>query len=283
MNYSAAQGLTLIIDAHVHVFDHTSEGLGQVPFTAEALLAEMAGPYRVLDREACVDRAIVQPHPSDTLRTPDVVEQHAYVTRSMRAHPDRLVGCMMLDPHHDAGGNVEALRHLAASGYGAIKLHPTMHAYHLEAVTDRLAPVIEAGTELGMVVIVHTGDPPFAEPVQALDLIEHHPATNFVLAHLGTQQVSYAHQAIYLARHHPNVFVEAGWGTLPRLKDAVSVLGPERVLHATDCPILEMGSQLRLLDVLRTPPPIGLGLATQDEALLFGGNAARLLGLPDDN
>jgi predicted TIM-barrel fold metal-dependent hydrolase len=93
--------------------------------------------------------------------------------------------------------------------------------------------------------------------------------------------VCYSHQAIYLARDHPNVYLEAGWGILPRIKDAVHIVGPERVLHATDCPVQEMGSQLRLLEVLQWEAPIGIGLAKDDAALLMGGNAVRLLRLPE--
>ena len=77
--------------------------------------------------------------------------------------------------------------------------------------------------------------------------------------------------AIHVARRHPNVLLEAGWGILPRIKDAVGAIGAERVLHASDCPIQEMGSQIRLIEVLTWDPPVGATVAPADVELILGG------------
>jgi len=164
-------------------------------------------------------------------------------------------------------------------GFHAIKLHPGTHAYYPEHSVDWLRPIMTRAGSLGIPVIVHTGDPPFSQPVQIAPLAASFPKVPVVLAHLGTQQTSYAHQAIYVARHNTNVHLEAGWGILPRLKDAVTALGPSRIMHASDCPVQEIGSQLRLLDVLGWDPPFGLSLASNDIEDLVGNNAKRLFGL----
>jgi predicted TIM-barrel fold metal-dependent hydrolase len=160
-----------------------------------------------------------------------------------------------------------------------VKLHPGTHAYYPDQAVHKLRPLLEFVTRQELLLIVHTGDPPYAQPVQVVPLAEAFPRCRIVLAHLGTQQVSYANQAIYVARQHPNVYLESGWGTLPRLKDAVLAIGTQRLLHATDCPILEMGSQLRLLEVLTYRAPFGLRLPDGELEDILGNNAARLLGI----
>ena len=268
----------MIIDAHVHLSGRMSPSLRQAAFGADELLAQMEGPF-IVDGQPCrVERAVAQPHPSDIVLGGDIVEQHAVVVDAATEHPDRIWGCMIFDPHAGAPAGIRALRELMGSGFRGVKLHPTMHAWYLDDAEPELAPLMRFCADHGVPVIIHTGDPPHAQPVQAVPLVSAHPGTTFILAHLGTQQINYSHQAIQVARHHPNVCLEAGWGILPRIKDAVGAIGAERILHASDCPIQEMGSQIRLLEVLSWDPPVGANVSPADVELILGGNADRLFG-----
>lgn len=269
----------MIIDAHVHISGTDHPAMKQPAFTAEELLAQMDGPHLVLGTARPVQWALAQPHPHDTVYQPDILAQHQYLVESVAAYPHRLAGCMVANPRLGVGECVEALRVLVGRGVRAVKLHPGTHAYYPDRALHRLRPLLEFVSRHGLLLIVHTGDPPFAQPVQVAPLAEAFPGCRIVLAHLGTQQVSYANQAIYVARHHANVFLETGWGTLPRLKDAVAAVSTKRLLHATDCPILEMGSQLRLLEVLTYREPFGLRLSDNQLEDVLGNNAARLLGI----
>lgn len=270
----------MILDSHVHISDGDHPAMKQSAFTAEDLLERMEGPYLIGESHRRVEMALVQPHPNDTVYNHEIAEHHRYVARSVAAYPHRLLGCMVLNPRLGVEPCVETLRDLVANaGFRALKLHPTTHAYYPEHAVEWLRPVMEAARELEIPAIVHTGDPPHAQPVQIAPLAAAFPENRIILAHLGTQQMSYANQAIYVARMNPNVYLEAGWGILPRLKDAVIAIGTTRLLHASDCPILEMGSQLRLLEVLGWDPPFGLNLAESAVEDIMGNNAARLLGI----
>jgi predicted TIM-barrel fold metal-dependent hydrolase len=110
-------------------------------------------------------------------------------------------------------------------------------------------------------------------------LIERFKDVRFVLCHFGTQRVVMADEAVYVARLNDNVYVETGWGALPRIKEGLAVLGPTRLVFGSDCPVQEMGSQLRTLEVLTWKPPIGVNLSWDDFELIAGGNLARLIGL----
>jgi len=110
-------------------------------------------------------------------------------------------------------------------------------------------------------------------------LAEACPGTQIILAHMGTQKVCYADEAIYVARKNENVFLETGWTPLPRIKEAYQAVGAERLLLASDCPIQEIGSQIRVIEVLAWPPPIGLGISEDEVEKILGGNAVKLFRL----
>src|SRR5438270_284496 len=81
-------------------------------------------------------------------------------------------------------------------------------------------------------------------------LIEPFPKVTFILGHFGTQRVVLADEAIYVARQNKNVYLDTGWGALPRIKEGIAALGSERLVFGSDCPIQEIGSQLRPIEVL---------------------------------
>ena len=270
----------MIVDSHVHINATASVSLQQGAFGAEELLTEMAGPHLVGGRMRTVGAAVCQPHPSDTAGIADVFQQHQVVINAVTTYPGKLFGCLSVNPHQAIELWLEALDQLVPTGFRAVKLHPTMHSWYLDMGESIVGPLMERCADHGVAVIIHTGDPPFAQPVQAINILTAHPRTSFVLAHLGTQQMSYAHQAIYVARAHPNVALEVGWGSLPRIRDTVKILGPERLVNATDCPILEMGSQLHVIGLLERPPPFGIGLGKEDVELVLGENAAPHLPTP---
>jgi hypothetical protein len=270
----------MIIDTHVHISNGAHPAMKQPAYTAEELLDQMNGPYAIADSERRVDMALCQNHPHDTVYETDVRVHHQYVADSVAKYRDRLLGCMVVNPRLGVDLAVSVLRELVSSaGFRALKLHPTTHGFYPERSVEWLRPILQAATDLEIPVIVHTGDPPFSQPVQVAPIAAAFPKLSIILAHLGSQQVSYAHQAIYVARMNPNVYLETGWGTLARLRDAVDAIGPSRLVNASDCPLLEMGSQLRLLEILGWSSPFGLNLAESALEDIMGNNAARLLGV----
>jgi predicted TIM-barrel fold metal-dependent hydrolase len=269
----------VIIDGHVHISNQPTAVWNHPPFTAEHLLELMDGPFPILGRARRVDRAVVQPHSGETLvASQTFTEQHAYVTEVVRKYPERLVGCLHINPHLGVEQALVELKQLVAtSGYRVVKLNPTLHAYMPLRSRALLDPIFEAAGKLRLPVIVHMGDTPFAVPVLMAPIAEDHPETVIILAHLGTQKVSYADEAIYVARKHDNVWLETGWGPLPRIKEAVQTVGAGKLVFASDCPIQEMGSQLRPLEVLAWRPPMGINLPERAVEQIMGDNMAGLL------
>jgi predicted TIM-barrel fold metal-dependent hydrolase len=275
----------MIIDGHVHISSQVTGVWNHPPFTAEELLCLMDDPFPILGAVRRVDRAVVQPHSGETLEAGrSFREQHAYVTEVVKKYPDRLVGCMAINPHLGVETALQELESFVREdGYRVVKLNPSLHGYMPLRSRRLLDPIFEVAGRLQLPVIVHMGDTPFAIPVLMAPLIEAHPDTTVILAHLGTQKVSYADEAIYVAQKHDNVCLETGWGTLPRLKEAVQALGASKLVFASDCPIQEMGSQLRPIEVLAWKPPIGINLPIADIECIMGDNMAMLLKAADPN
>jgi predicted TIM-barrel fold metal-dependent hydrolase len=200
------------------------------------------------------------------------------VTEVVNKYPTRLVGAMHINPHFGVEKALEELKRLVeACGYRVIKLNPSLHGYMPPRSRALLDPIFETAAKLRLPIIVHMGDTPFAVPVLMAPLAEAHPQAKIILAHLGTQKVSYADEAIYVARKNDNIWLETGWGPLPRIKEAVQAVGAGRLIFGSDCPIQEMGSQLRPIEVLAWKPPIGMNLPETDVEKIMGDNMAGLL------
>lgn len=269
----------MIIDGHVHIASEPDDAGFRAPvLDADALLRLMDGPFPIMGKQRRVDRALTQPMISPT-RSGDPVDHHRYVREQVRLHPDRFIGCFVANPLLETGRTIEVMRELVASGdFRAVKLHPTNHGYMPFKSRDRLDPLLREVSSLGIPVLVHQGDPPFGHPSQMAPLIEAFPKVTFVLAHLATQRLVLADEAIYVARMNKNVRLDTGWGALPRIKEAIAAVGVSRLIFGSDCPIQEIGSQLRTIEVLTWKPPLGIGLAEEDAEAIMGDNLSRLLG-----
>jgi predicted TIM-barrel fold metal-dependent hydrolase len=270
----------MIIDSHVHISDRPTPVYRHSPFSAEELLELMDSSYHVNGQKRRVDMALVMPHVGETMEPGvSLVQQHSYIQQSLDKYPDRLLGCIMVNPHRGAELIVKELNQLAKAGFKAVKLHPTVHSYFPPRNRDLLDPIFETAAGLKLPVIIHTGEPPFAIPSLWAPSAHDHPKTSIIFAHMGTQMVSYASEALYVAENNANIFMDTSWASLPVLKRAVACLGPERLLLGSDCPIQEVGTQIRTVEVLGWKPPLGMGLDAASVERILGDNLADLLGI----
>ena len=270
----------MIVDGHVHLSDDPDPTRGWPPFTADDLISIMDEKLPIPGGSRVIDRAAVMPMLGPTQRADlSFREQHRPVIEAVRKYPDRLVGTFMLNPHLGVGAGLAELRRLVAEdGFRMVKLHPTAHAYWPKAreFTD---PVLEEAALLDIPVLIHTGDPPFAVPALMEPLAADHPGTTVILAHLGTQKIGYADDAINVARHCDNVYLETGWGHQPRVAEAVLAIGAGRMVFGSDCPVQDPYSQLRIIETLTRDGPLGINLSESDMEAIMGNNLARLLHL----
>ena len=96
-----------------------------------------------------------------------------------------------------------------------------------------------------------------------------------------TRRVVLADEAIFVASQFENVYLETSWGDLPRIKEGIAMIGPERLMFGSDCPIQEIGSQMRPIEVLGWEPPMGMSLRPDQVEGILGDNLLALLAKSD--
>jgi uncharacterized protein len=172
------------------------------------------------------------------------------------------------------------LKDWAARGARILKIHP---AYDGEGVdSPRYKALLKAADELGLPVILHTGcmrsrlfyrDPEQGHAQRYAPWFERYSKLRFVLAHMNFHL---PHVALDLAEEYANVSVDTSWQPAETIGEAARRIGADRVLFATDWPFV--GNNLRIgIERVRDAGAM-FGLSPEQLALIFEGNAARILG-----
>jgi predicted TIM-barrel fold metal-dependent hydrolase len=269
----------MIMDGHVHIGEKDPVW-GKAAFNGDDLIALMDEPIRVFGEDRRVDFAAAMPRiGATTLADLTFEEQHEVVIRAVEKYPDRLIGTFVLNPRQGLDEGIATLRRLVAGGgFRMVKLHPTIHNYWPQE-KGLTYPILEEAAALGIPVLIHTGEPPYSVPALLDVVARDHPNVNIIIGHFGTQKISYADDAINVARHNENVYLETGWGALPRIREGCWAVGHERLVFGSDSPPQDIFSQLRVVECLNRKPPLGVSLPEEDVFKILGGNLRRLMGL----
>lgn len=235
------------IDAHNHLGVRYGESQ-----TGDELVAKLDA--------AGVDLACVFPFVEGVFSN-DVIDE------AVAAHPDRLVPFLAVNPWSQAESVAEVHKR-ADLGYRGVKLHPTLHGYHLSDL-GLVGPVLDAIRERELLVICHGASDLRNAPPEFGLAANAYPEIPFLMAHSGT---FWSHnQAIRLAAETPNLYLETSRVPLFEVSESVRLLGPEKVIWGTDSPYVNYTFEFTKMEQA----------ADSDEArdLIRGGNLLRLLGM----
>jgi len=241
-----------VIDVHLHVqpngefnaesLEFVTRGRGDLDRYAEIELSPEA-LLRYFDEHEIEAGCLINYVAPDTLGLSDDV--NAWIARYCRDHRDRLIAVGSVHPRFSKDGYGDALR-LFDSGIRMIKLHPPHQLFfanaHVEG-NEALAGIYRAAEEAGVPVMIHTGTSifpsarnRFADPMPVDDVAVDFPKLRIVLAHSG--RPLHGEAAFFLARRHPNVFLELSGippgkilQYLPRLEELAG-----KTLWGTDWP-----------------------------------------------
>jgi len=239
----------MIVDCHCHA------GKGDAmtaPWNTDAPLQT----YLRRARRAGIERTIVF-----ALFSTNYAAANAQVARIVARHPDRLTGFAFVHANKDAGSIFEMVRDAVTRwGFRGIKVHgheamPTREVCEA-ALAFRLPLLVDVGGQAGVIDM----------------LAPQFPGVNFIIPHLGSFADDFrAHQMVIdqLVRY-PNVYADtSGVRRFDYIVEAVRRAGARKVLFGSDGPWLHPGLELHKIRLL--------GLPADQESLILGGNALRLI------
>lgn len=278
------------LDTHVHI---ESDADGHLSLDDELLAASAAyfkaGTDRTPDLAAVAEyyrsrslAAVVFTVDAHTALGHPALSSERIVLEAAE-HPDVLIPFASVDPH-DGASAVARLRDLAAAGARGLKLHPSLQAFVPNEPVHY--PLYETAAELGLVVVVHTGQTGigaglpggrgiklrYSDPMLLDDVAADFPTLQIVLAH---PSVPWQDEAISIATHKANVHIDlSGWSPKyfpPQLVRAMNGPLRRKVLFGSDFPVLTPD---RWLDDFAA-----LDVKAEVVPLVLKDNAVRLLGL----
>jgi hypothetical protein len=188
----------------------------------------------------------------------------------------RLLPFASLNPYIE-GDLAGRLEQLVQQGFRGIKIYPVYQHHYTN--DPRLYPMYARAQELGIPALVHTGSSAFkgarikyGDPLHLDDVAIDFPGLALLMAHGG--RPFWYEQAFWMARRHPNVYLEVSGlpgrkllEYFPRLEEIA-----DKVVYGSDWP----GNPYlrRNIEAIHDLP-----LGSEAKELILGGNAARLLGL----
>jgi uncharacterized protein len=287
--------MSALNDVHCHFFSTPffaalggQQALAKLGWDAPGTAAELADRWvQELDRHGVARAALIASVPGDA----------DSVAAAVARHPERFVGFVMIDPTA-AGTSELAADALARGGLRTLCLFPAMHRFALtDACVQRLFEV--AAARPGTAMFVHCGvlsvgvrkrlglasnfEMRFGNPLDLHAVALRHPTVPIVIPHFGAGMLR---EALMLADVCPNVLLDTSssnaWlkyhpGLTLRdvVRQALTVLGPERLLFGTDSSFFPRGWVRAVHDEQRAVFA-ELGVAADVQAKVFGGNFDRL-------
>ena len=279
----------MIIDFHTHVFpprmrenrdryvqrDRTLAALYSDP---KARMASAEDLIAVMDEDG-IDAAVAMGigwSDYDTAR-----EANDYIIEAIRRWQGRIVGFAGINPAWGERAVWEAERCADAGLRGIGELHPDTQGFNL-ADRDAMAGLMAVAEERCLIVTTHSSEPVghlytgkgSVTPQVLMQFIGNFPDTTIVCAHWGGGLPFYALMP-EVASALQNVYFDSAASPFlyaPQVYSTVSSLvGADKVLFGSDYALLR---PRRLLNEITVS-----GLTAEQQTVVKGGNAARLLAL----
>jgi len=242
----------MVIDAHGHVDEYKLAGWIDPPELVVDLM-DKAG----------VDITLVTTYGE----APAYEQAVEYLVESVRKFPDRLIGFVRINP--GAGdAAIKALEYAASfPEIRGVKIHPVSN--NIKAYNPFAQKLFRRAAELGMPVFTHCCDKVAAQPFEIERGAKMCPEVT-IIAHMGG--FFHGEDSILMAQRAANIYLDTSSVPYPELiRKAVEVLGPDRIVFASDNPA---GDPISDLAKIRD-----LGLPKEAEDKILYRNISKILHL----
>ncbi|MBI2171251.1 MAG: amidohydrolase [Chloroflexi bacterium] len=281
----------MIIDFHTHILPPSFNSRRSHYIERDATLAALFSDPRA--RMATAEELVAAPDEAGVDMavalgmgwTNREVAQEAndYLLESAARHPKRILPFCSVNPAWGEPALVEAQRCARLGARGIGELHPDTQGYCLTEARV-MAPLMELAHSLKLVVLTHASEPlghaypgkGSVTPALLMEFIHRYPDVPIVCAHWGGGLPFYALMP-EVRRTLANAYVDTAASPLLYRKEVFSLaprlVGAGHILFGSDSPLL---TPARLLRQARSS-----SLSDAEKQAVLGGNAQRLLRLPD--
>jgi predicted TIM-barrel fold metal-dependent hydrolase len=239
----------MIIDCHCHA------GKGDIMTAPWNTDAPLEAYFRRARAAGIAKTVVFSPFHSD------YGQANAQVARIVARNPEKLIGFAFLHPTRDAGRIFDMVwRAVVRWKFRGIKVHGH------EATPTR--EVCEVARAFHLPLLFDVAGQAYVMEM----LAPSYPDVNFIIPHFGSFGDDWRvnQQVVDQLVRYPNVFADtSGVRRFDYIVQAVERAGAEKVLFGSDGPWLHPGLELHKVRLL--------GLPADQEALILGGNALRLL------
>jgi uncharacterized protein len=184
----------------------------------------------------------------------------------------RLTGVARVDPLLGDDACAELERAVGSLGLRGLFLHPWEETFRIS--DSRVAPVVEVARRHGVPVMVAAGYPWLAEALQVAALARQFPDVMFVATNglqLNISGLGQTDAELALADAGNLLVQTAGVYREDFLEGVVQRFGAERLLYASAYPLFDPRLEIRRVQ--------WAAFNEAEQAMLLGGNAARVFGL----
>lgn len=180
----------------------------------------------------------------------------------------RVIACCQVNPNDGAPALQDIEQSVSRDGMRMLKIMPAL--FHLNLLGPIAASLMDKARELGIVVNIHSGGD-LSHPLKIGALCHRYPEVLVIMDHMGYRE--WGGDAIVAAQDNSNLYLGTTIASFEpaSIEHAVKALGPERVIYGSNAPALY--SDLAVEAIHRQK------LGREVEALVLGGNLARLLGM----
>ncbi len=212
-----------------------------------------------------IDMAVIAP--IQDFPGPDA-ESLLRIHKAWCAHPDRFIPFARLDPRYGKAALQELTNAVENMGFKGLLFNPL--STQTPAHHPALLPFMQAAAGYNLPVLIPTGNGYFGLPEQAAVLAEKLPMLKIIIGHMGT--APHATRAINLAGLVENIYLESSLQqSTYRIPMAVSTCGAEKILFGSASPYGHPFPEKEKI--------IGAGLTQEEQDLILGLNAQKMLGL----
>jgi len=151
-----------------------------------------------------------------------------------------------------------------------LKIMPAI--YHVQLLGPLANSLMALSRELGLVVNIHSGSE-ISHPLAIGALCRRFPDVTVLMDHMGYRE--WTSDAIEAARDNSNLYLGTTIAAFETsmIARAIKELGPERVVYGSNWPVVD--SDLAVEAIRRAK------FGQEAEALILGGNLARILNITD--